>query len=405
MKRLVNLFAVALAIVASAACTKFDDSDILNRLGNLESRVSSLENSMKQLSDYQSIKDKVNSGVVITSAAQASDGKSYTLKFSDGSTMTITNGIDGVNGKDGKDGKDGVDGKNGADGKDGKDGVDGKDGKDGTNGTDGATPSFKITDGMWYVSYDNGATWAEVGSALDLSLFQNVTVDGDYLVITLADGTIIRLAIVYNVPVDLGLSVKWSNCNLGARTATDYGLYYSWGETTGYLADGSDGKTFSWGEYKWCQGTAKTQQKYNLDPNYGTVDNKTILDPEDDAAAVALGGSWRMPTKAEFEELMDSNNCEWTWTTIDGVNGCKVQSKIEGYTDNWIFLPFAGTRTAAKHDGDKYSGYYYASELKEKFFPYQLYMYNKQGTSDINGKQMSSSMSRFKGNSIRPVCK
>ena len=67
----------------------------------------------------------------------------------------------------------------------------------------------------------------------------------------------------------------------------------------------------------------------------------------DDAATVALGGSWRMPTYEEWSELHNTDNCSWTWTTIEGVYGYKVQSKKPGYTDNWIFLP-----ASAYRDGD-----------------------------------------------------
>ena len=81
--------------------------------------------------------------------------------------------------------------------------------------------------------------------------------------------------------------------------------------------------------------------KYCANSNYGTVDNKTILELEDDAAHVNWGGNWRMPTKEEQDELISTNNCTWTWTTQNGVNGYKVISKING---NFIFIPAAGYR-------------------------------------------------------------
>ena len=67
-----------------------------------------------------------------------------------------------------------------------------------------------------------------------------------------------------------------------------------------------------------------------------------MLEPEDDVAHVKWGGGWRMPTKAEFNELMD--NCTWTWSTMNGVNGYFITSNKSGYTDRFIFLPAAGDR-------------------------------------------------------------
>ena len=105
--------------------------------------------------------------------------------------------------------------------------------------------------------------------------------------------------------VDLGLSVKWRNRNLGAATPQLNGDYYSWGETeTKPIAQ------YSWYYYKWCEGTYTTLTKYNTDSAYGAIDNKTILDESDDVAHVKLGGGWRMPTSDEVKELV--NNCSWT---------------------------------------------------------------------------------------------
>ncbi|MBR5324494.1 MAG: InlB B-repeat-containing protein [Muribaculaceae bacterium] len=123
--------------------------------------------------------------------------------------------------------------------------------------------------------------------------------------------------------VDLGLSVKWADCNVGATSPVGYGDYFSWGET-------SPKEIYNWdSSYKWD------------DSNYySNENNKTILDLEDDAAYVNWGGNWRMPTIEEFQELID--NCTWTESTHSGVNGVIVTSKING---NSIFLPKAGYRS------------------------------------------------------------
>ena len=136
--------------------------------------------------------------------------------------------------------------------------------------------------------------------------------------------------------VDLGLSVKWSKYNLSDNglvgSQESYGEYYAWGET-----ETKDRMDFNQSTYSLNSGTSIT--KYNTN-SYGFVDKKTILEPGDDAAAVILGDNWRMPTEAEWTELLQQ--CTWTWTSINLVNGYKITSKKTGYTDQWIFLPAPG---------------------------------------------------------------
>ncbi len=169
--------------------------------------------------------------------------------------------------------------------------------------------------------------------------------------------------------VDLGLSVKWYSCNLGASSPEEYGLYYQWGDTQGYGLDTSDGKCFYWYDtkfyttYKWCDGSQTTLTKYNTKSDYGTVDNITVLELEDDAARAALGDNWRLPTSVEWAELTNKSNCSWTWTTINGVNGYKVQSLKSGYTRKWIFLPAAGCRFSNSSNEVGTRGRYFSSTL------------------------------------------
>ena len=130
--------------------------------------------------------------------------------------------------------------------------------------------------------------------------------------------------------VDLGLSVKWANMNLGATAIEGSGDYYAWGEvkTKDY---------YSWSNYLWCNGSKTTLTKYNTQSSNGIVDNKIILDAEDDVAHVKLGGEWRTPTKAEWDEL--DKECIWEWTTYNLVPGYLIISEING---NRIFLPASG---------------------------------------------------------------
>ena len=193
--------------------------------------------------------------------------------------------------------------------------------------------------------------------------------------------------------VDLGLSVKWATCNIGATSPTDYGYYFAWGETEAK-------STYSWETYKFrTSGNQKNNvkfSKYNTQSSYGTVDNKTVLDPEDDVAHVNLGGKWRMPTDAEWTELREQ--CTWTDNYKGmGVAGRIVTSKKTGYTDKSIFLPAAGYRNGA----DLYSagslGYYWSSSL------YSGYPRRARDVGFNSGDVDIRSDFRYNGFSVRPV--
>ena len=186
--------------------------------------------------------------------------------------------------------------------------------------------------------------------------------------------------------VDLGLSVKWATCNVGASKPEEYGDYFAWGETT-------TKSTYNWRTYKWCNGTEYTQTKYCNDSFYGRVDNKTVLDKADDAAAVNWGGNWRMPTYEEISELR--TKCTWTWTSQNGVKGYKVTSKSNG---NSIFLPAAGCRDDISLRSAGSKGLYWSSLLHTEYptNAYELYF-----GSDHLGL---SSYTRYDGYSVRPVC-
>lgn len=192
--------------------------------------------------------------------------------------------------------------------------------------------------------------------------------------------------------VDLGLSVKWATCNVGASKAEEYGDYFAWGETT-------TKDTYSWSTYKYCNGSSSTLTKYCNKSSYGNngfTDNKTQLDLSDDAARVNWGGAWRMPTDAEWTELREQ--CTWTWTTQNGKNGYKVTSKKSGYTNNSIFLPAAGYR----YDSSLYLagsyGDYWSSSLDTgiPYYAWSVYFYS----SNV----YRSSYYRYRGQSVRPVC-
>ena len=191
--------------------------------------------------------------------------------------------------------------------------------------------------------------------------------------------------------VDLGLpsGIKWASCNVGAEKPEDYGNYYAWGEV-------SPKENYSWETYRYANEEVKFT-KYCTNADYGDngfTDNKTTLDPEDDAAHVNWGGSWRMPTAAEMDELLE--NCTWTWTTQNGVNGYQVASKTNG---NSIFLPAAGLRYDDVLHAVNTAGFYFSSSLLDTDYPgYALSSY-----FDSTGVHRDNDMRRT-GRTIRPVC-
>ena len=545
MKTTIKLLTLALVLFATA-CNNDDEMDMLNSLWRNvtqnEARIDALEKWCAQantnISSLQTIVNVLESNGMVTSITPVMEGGveiGYTITFSNHDPITI------YHGKDGKDGQNGANGQNGtspivgvakytdgvyywtldgewlldADGNklpvSGKDGANGENGQNGSNGQNGVTPQLKIENDYWWISYDNGNTWTQLGKAKGEdgengqngakgdkgdtgdkgdkgdkgdagdSMFQSVTQDADNVYFTLVNGTVITIAkggsgadqpnsdflftitympnggtgtmavdtvrygcsytfkenafgyashefvswntsadgkgaayapaesvvVIRNITlyaqwedkvttgvengydyVDLGLpsGLKWATCNVGATKPEEYGNYYAWGETTPKT-------TYNWSTYKWCNGsnTNTTLTKYNTDSDYGTVDNKTVLDPEDDAAAVNWGGAWRMPTDAEWTELR--TNCTWTWTTKNGVNGYEVK----GTNGNSIFLPAAGFLLNYVLNGAGYDGSYWSSSLATGS-PSGAW-----GVECVPNDVDRDFGSRFYGRSVRPV--
>ncbi|MCQ2311269.1 MAG: hypothetical protein MJZ64_05925 [Paludibacteraceae bacterium] len=188
--------------------------------------------------------------------------------------------------------------------------------------------------------------------------------------------------------VDLGLpsGIKWATCNVGASKSEECGDYFAWGET-------SPKTTYDWSTYKWCYGNFYTMIKYCTSSSDGTVDNKTVLNLADDAAHVNWGGNWRMPTKAEQDELR--KNCTWTWTTQNGIKGYHVKGK----NGNSIFLPASGSFKNSSLDNVGSYGGYWSSSLDEDYSYYADCLY-------IHMLEIVdwSYYNRCYGQSVRPVC-
>ena len=264
----ISLLLLTLTLCFFTACHK----DIWAELDELDQRVTKLEELCKEMNtnitSLQTIVSVLQSNDYITGIVEIKKNGEvigYTITFGKHDPITIYHGQDGKDGQDGangssstpvigvaqdtdgvyywtlngewllddngnklpvsgtngKDGQNGSNGQDGADGKDGQDGTDGKDGQDGVDGKDGVTPQLKIEDGYWYISYDNGATWTQLGKATGEdgkdgangadgkdgqdgsngkdgqdgdSMFQSVTQDDNYVYFTLADGTVIKIA-------------------------------------------------------------------------------------------------------------------------------------------------------------------------------------------------------------------
>lgn len=223
-----NLFALSslLMLIVMSSCSKFDDSDIWETLNNHENRITAIEELCKQINtnikSLQVIIDALDNKDYITNVSPVQKDNEiigYTITFAYSDTITIYNGEDGQDGEAGnvpligvmKD-TDGVyywtiDGEWLLDGKGNKIKALGSDGSDGTNGVDGVTPRLKIESGYWYVSYDEGRTWDEIGKAIDDSsdpddmgcIFTSVTQDEEYVYFNLADGDVISFPKKYNI--------------------------------------------------------------------------------------------------------------------------------------------------------------------------------------------------------------
>ena len=167
----------------------------------------------------------------------------------------------------------------------------------------------------------------------------------------------------------MGLSVKWATCNMGASSPSDYGNYYAWGET-------------------------RTKSEYSVDNSstYGKSMGDISGDIRYDAARANWGGTWRLPTEAEMQELVDK--CTWTWTSQGGHNGYRVT----GPNGSSIFLPAAGSRdeSSLNDAGDK-GRYWSSTPYGWSFagFAYHLYF-------DSSDHRLYFSSSFF-GHSVRPV--
>lgn len=194
--------------------------------------------------------------------------------------------------------------------------------------------------------------------------------------------------------VDLGLpsGTLWAKCNVGSSTPEGTGEYFAWGEI-------SPKEDYTWENYKWCNGCEDTLTKYCTNSAYGTVDNKRVLELDDDAAYVNWGPSWRMPSVEQQCELAEY--CSWKWTVKNGVIGCQVT----GPNGKWIFLPASGGFANGKIIWLDWRGYYWSNTLYSRYNPigaYRIY-FTDSGTVYWNNSYYYFDAARYEGNTIRAV--
>lgn len=202
----------------------------------------------------------------------------------------------------------------------------------------------------------------------------------------------------YRRAVDLGLPSRtlWANMNVGASENTAFGAYFAWGET-------APKKKYDWYTYKYenGQGRGLAFTKYCSNSGFGYngfTDNKTELDFDDDAAYVNWGKDWRMPSRTQFEELVDSKYTKTRRGTVNGVKGLLITSRSNG---NSIFLPASGYRDDIWSEDALPIGIgdlYYWSRTLDSGAPH--------GAWDLCFHSSSAGMNRiarFHGVSVRPV--
>lgn len=182
--------------------------------------------------------------------------------------------------------------------------------------------------------------------------------------------------------VDLGISVKWADMNIGAFTEEEAGDYFAWGEVT--LKE-----TFTWNNYKWSSASSGPFTRYNSSSDYGKIDGRTTLLPEDDAAASLWGKTWRMPSLDEMEELRKS--CTWTW------DSSRKGYLVTGPNGSSLFLPAAGNKLGTSHYEKGKGGFYWTSSLyvRDPSSAYNLTFNTSKTNWDIKN--------RLYGFVIRPV--
>ncbi len=193
--------------------------------------------------------------------------------------------------------------------------------------------------------------------------------------------------------VDLGLSVMWATCNVGAESMLEPGDLIAWGEV-------SPKDNYADSTYKWGGDGYRKVTKYVASEVSGEIDSLLTLLPEDDAATVNWGDEWRMPTEEEWDELRE--NCYVEFRNVNGVAGHMITAK----NGNWIFLPAVNYISEFNDSGKDEHGYYWSSSLRINVYYSDWAISETLGHSNYSGKGKDSAkgaMQRSWGMSVRPV--
>lgn len=327
-----------------------------------------------------------------------------------------TDGKDGANGEDGEDGADGVNGDNGADGKDGVNGEDGSDGKDGENGKDGITPQLKIENDYWHISYDNGATWTQLGKATGEdgkdgengmngtngengkdgdSFFQSVTQDENNVYFTLADGTEIVL------PKFSGLNITFSAigdiaCLPGEYVAVDYTI--SGADSDVYIATITQ------------NGWQAVVTKESASTGYITV---TAPNPLTDSSIIVLvsdSNKTIMRTLSFVEGFAVVENASFTLTYEAAMLNVNVHSNLD-YTieipdaaNSWITLEGVTTRAVVRNDVITLN-IAENSEITARSATLQLIFNGESvGTIEVYQQGIKGEIIKFEDSAVEKIC-
>ena len=212
--------------------------------------------------------------------------------------------------------------------------------------------------------------------------------------------------------VDLGLSVKWASMNIGATSPEDYGWYFFWGGTTGYVPTNISGTNCKWvnaddgtelnGGFTWANspfnGGASTFDAAYFSSIRNTVCPEGILAPEYDAAHANWGGTWHMPTYEEFLELLSNCTCAWTDNYKGtGEKGLVITSNMSGYEDKSIFLPAAGYG---------YENQFWNADIYGDYWSPSLDTGDPQNAFELflqTGEVKTFKSYRYQGMTVRPV--
>lgn len=311
------------------------------------------------------------------------DGKSayqsYVETTNDSPIKTEAQWIASLKGADGTNGTNGIDGQDGSNGTNGitphidpitkhwmigetdtdilAEGVNGQDGTNGINGQDGVTPHIDSTTGNWFIGNTDTGVRAHgfSGDYNDLSNKPKVLLVSDS---SYSYKTPINPNNVEYVEIE---GIKWATMNLGANSITDVGQYFQWGDTQGYNAEQVGiNKNFSWTDYKY-NNNGSNPSKYNMS-KYNSSDEKRVIDQSDDAAYNTYGGTWRMPTQEEVENLYD--NTSWKYTS--SYNNIAIPGIIFTYkkdSSKKLFFPFGGVCRDGSIDNQLTTGYYWTSNI------------------------------------------